>query len=88
RKAKKPLQKVIESSQHAPPARDFVGVLTTAYRRNGADRQGEEGIAEQRRAREDFNPVEIAQSYEKNGAACLSIPTDEKHFQKESLAFW
>jgi hypothetical protein len=48
RKAKKPLQKVIKSSQHAPPARDFVGALTAAYRRTGADHQGEEGVAEQR----------------------------------------
>ncbi|KAM0852413.1 hypothetical protein ACQ4PT_051772 [Festuca glaucescens] len=26
-------------------------------------------------------PVEIAQAYEENGAACISILTDEKHFQ-------
>ncbi|MDM8569712.1 indole-3-glycerol phosphate synthase TrpC, partial [Thiotrichales bacterium HSG1] len=31
--------------------------------------------------RTNFNPTEIAKSYEQNGAACLSILTDEKFFQ-------
>ena len=31
--------------------------------------------------REDFNHVEIAKAYEKAGASCLSILTDEKYFQ-------
>ncbi len=31
--------------------------------------------------RENFNAVEIAQEYEKNGAACLSVLTDSKYFQ-------
>jgi indole-3-glycerol phosphate synthase len=31
--------------------------------------------------REDFNPARIAESYEKSGAACLSILTDKDYFQ-------
>ncbi len=31
--------------------------------------------------REEFDPVEIARTYEENGATAISVLTDEKHFQ-------
>ena len=34
--------------------------------------------------RENFQPAQIAQSYEKNGAACLSVLTDREYFQGEN----
>ena len=36
--------------------------------------------------REDFHPVNIAESYEKSGASCISVLTEEKYFQG-SLAY-
>uniref|UniRef100_A0ACD6ABX5 Uncharacterized protein n=1 Tax=Avena sativa TaxID=4498 RepID=A0ACD6ABX5_AVESA len=82
--ANNPLREVTESAGKAPPTRDFYGALVAAYMRNGVPAL----IAEVKKAspsrgvlRENFDAVEIAQAYEKYGAACLSILTDEKYFQ-------
>lgn len=65
------------------PARDFVGAIRS---RIGAGRPAV--ISEIKKAspskgviREDFHPAEIAASYEKAGAACLSVLTDRQFFQ-------
>ncbi|CAL1356180.1 unnamed protein product [Linum trigynum] len=80
----KPIYTLKKAMEDALPTRDFVGALREANHRTGLPGL----IAEVKKAspsrgvlRENFDPVEVAQSYEKGGAACLSVLTDAKYFQ-------
>ena len=83
RKQHMPLEKMQEMASDAPSPRGFERALRSAQ---AAKRPGV--IAEMKRAspskgvlRENFNPMEIAASYQTNGASCVSVLTDTEFFK-------
>ncbi|MDC9727612.1 MAG: indole-3-glycerol phosphate synthase TrpC, partial [Candidatus Thioglobus sp.] len=75
--------KMMEKAYEDRTTRDFYQAL-----KDKADLKQNAIIAEIKKAspskgvlRENFNPAEIAKSYEQHGAACLSVLTDKDFFQ-------
>jgi len=79
----KPIAEMRAEAEQAAPTRDFVAAI-----RAKIDSGRPAVISEIKKAspskgilRADFNPAQIAASYQQHGAACLSVLTDEQFFQ-------
>lgn len=65
----------------APTVRDFFGALQQSDRKPSIIAEVHKALPNQGVIRTDFEPVEIALAYEKGGASCISVVTDQKFYQ-------
>ena len=76
------LRQLEEISRSAAGVRDFVGALRA--KRPAVIAEIKKASPSRGVLRPDYRPAEIARSYERAGAACLSVLTDREFFQGSS----
>jgi indole-3-glycerol phosphate synthase len=78
---KTPLLELRKQVANAAPPRDFLAALKNSKTNPALIAEVKKASPSKGVIREDFDPVAIAKAYQKGGASCLSVLTDEKFFQ-------
>jgi indole-3-glycerol phosphate synthase len=78
---KLPLDKLKKQVAIVAPALDFVGALRSGKTQPAVIAEVKKASPSRGVIRADFDAVEIAKSYQRGGASCLSILTDRNFFQ-------